>query len=379
MAIIERKTDAGRTKYLVRVRDPFGRWFPSKTFDRKIEAEQYERSLLIQRDRGGLAPTQEFREMTFAEYWAKWSNECRGRVSEGWRRTQDMVTRKHLLPMLGHRRFKELRSVDIGQLMAALERKGQSPQSALHLYNILHKMFEDAVEFYEILDRNPVRRRFRPKVRRIERDFLSPAESWKLLESVRHHRLGGAIWIGLLAGLRPGETQALRWSAVDFERSQILIRASFNKKLRVIQDQPKQGDWGRAPMPPVLAAFLQEHARGKRPEDFVVPNVNGGMMIYESFVTQILPRLCREAGVKEVTPHELRHSCTELYVQQGASAEDLRRLLNHKSLSATVRYMHRTDERLAGIAGRVGRSLAVDPGSNPLNHEKPVEHENVDV
>jgi site-specific recombinase XerD len=55
-----------------------------------------------------------------------------------------------------------------------------------------------------------------------------------------------------------------------------------------------------------------------------------------------------------VTPHELRHSCTELYVQAGASAEDLRRLLNHKSLAATIRYMHRTDERLQRIASQVG-------------------------
>jgi integrase len=164
-----------------------------------------------------------------------------------------------------------------------------------------------------------------------------------------------------------GAAQALWWKAIDFEGSQILIRATFNKKLRVLQDQPKQGDWGRAPMPAPLIEFLAERSKGRGPEDFVAPNINGGMLSYESFVTRVLPGFCKRAGVKRITPHELRHSCTELYVQEGASAEDLRRLLNHKSLSATIRYMHRTDERLLGISSRISEPQKPDmPLALPL-------------
>jgi integrase len=242
MAVIQKKTKAGEVKYLVRVRDPFGNWFPSSTFDRKTDAERYERELLLKRDKGGVATSKEVREITFAEFWEKWAAECRHRVSEGWRGSQDRTANKYLLPMLGHRRLSELRSVDIGQLLTALEKKGLTAQSVLHVYNVLHKMFQDAVEYYEVLDTNPVRRRFRPKVHRIEREFLSPADSWKLLEVARHHPRGVAVWISLLAGLRPGEVQALRWGAIDFDHSQILIRATFNKKTRIIQDHPKQKD-----------------------------------------------------------------------------------------------------------------------------------------
>jgi len=255
--------------------------------------------------------------------------------------------------MLGHRRLSEIRSVDIGQMLVALEKKGLGPQSILHVYNVLHKMFSDAVEYYELLDVNPVRKRFRPKIHRVEREFLTPADSWKLLEVARHHPLGLPVWISLLSGLRPGEVQALRWSSIDFDHSQILIRASFNKKLRILQDHPKQKDWGRAPMPKPLHDFLYEHSKGKSKNSFVCLSRDGQMLNYESFVTRVLPGLCKRAGVKRITPHELRHSCTELYVQAGASSEDLRRLLNHKSLSATIRYMHRTDERLQGIANRI--------------------------
>ena len=37
----------------------------------------------------------------------------------------------------------------------------------------------------------------------------------------------------------------------------------------------------------------------------------------------------------------------------GASSEDIRRLLNQKSLIATKRYIHRTDERLTALAASI--------------------------
>lgn len=97
---------------------------------------------------------------------------------------------------------------------------------------------------------------------------------------------------------------------------------------------------------------------------FVVLNQKGGFLAYANYLLG-LRRLCDEAGVRRVTPHELRHSCTELYVQAGASAEDIRRLLNQSSLTATARYMHRTDERLSGIAERVGDVFNPEHGSAP--------------
>lgn len=45
--------------------------------------------------------------------------------------------------------------MDIGQVIAILERQGLSGQSILHVYNVLHKMFKDASEFYEFIDVNP--------------------------------------------------------------------------------------------------------------------------------------------------------------------------------------------------------------------------------
>ena len=59
------------------------------------------------------------------------------------------------------------------------------------------------------------------------------------------------------------------------------------------------------------------------------------------------------AQIPKVSPHELRHTCTEIWIQMGASIEDIRRLLNHKSAETTQRYIHRTDDRLMTLANSI--------------------------
>jgi len=339
----------------VKVRDSMRRLFPTKVFTRKVEAEAHERVLLAQKDAGGIAPTQAQRETTLLEFWAKWSHECRDKVSEGWRMSQDQMFRDHVVPMLGQMKIAEVRSTDIGRTLSWVREKGLAAQTVCHVYTLLHKMFEDATGYYELIPLNPVQKRHRPRVIQKERDFLSVEDSWKLLDHTRPHWAGPAVWVSGLSALRAGEVQGLRVKALDFERDRILIQASYNKKTSKMQEHPKQGDWGSVPMIPALKAYLLEVTAGKSPDDFVCPNVNGGMLSYESFCDRVLRRLCKGAGVKRVTPHELRHSCTEIWVSGGASAEDIRRLLNQKSLSATKRYIHRTDDRLNTIAAGIKR------------------------
>ena len=68
-----------------------------------------------------------------------------------------------------------------------------------------------------------------------------------------------------------------------------------------------------------------------------------------------------------VTPHNLRHSATEICVRfGGANMEDIRRLLHHKSVETTKRYMHRTDQRTKEIASRVS-----DEVTEIMNAKKP--------
>lgn len=361
MAIVIRQRKSG-PHYQVRVRDPNGRWYRSPTFESVSDAKRYERTLLTQaKDKGQLVKPDIVRDMTFATYWQRWSLECRMSVSEGWQMTQNQMARDHLLPTLAKIRLLDMRPEQIGRLLSEMLENRFSSQTVLHIYTLLHKMFDDAIHHYEFLDKSPVLKRYRPQTMTIERDFLNPDAAQKLLEYCRNHSIGAAIWISMLSGLRPGEVQALRWKNVDLDRRVILIREAYKRKVNRIEPFPKQKNSGKAPIPDMLAEFLAGLAcRTRGGEAFVAPGEGGDMLNYKVYFYG-LKRLCKEAGVKVITPHELRHSCTELYVEQGASQEDLRRLLNQTSLTATKRYIHRTDERLSGIAKNVGSTLVSEP------------------
>jgi hypothetical protein len=107
----------------VRVRDLEKRFSPTKTFDNKREAERYEAELLVGRERGARAQSKELREYTMAEYWDKWSQEFRIRVSDGWKLSQDQMWRDHLAPTLGRFRVVEVTRTEIAaSLLVAQQR-----------------------------------------------------------------------------------------------------------------------------------------------------------------------------------------------------------------------------------------------------------------
>lgn len=353
MAIHRRQNEYGFS-YQVKMRDGFGGWV-TKTFERKIDAEQFERGVLQKMDLGGIIQPKPFRKLTLRQYWNLWVSECR-RVSEGWQISQDQMAKDYIFPILENRKIASIRPLDVALVFKEAEKLGRSPRTILQIYSLLHKLFEDACEHFEILERNPVLRRYRPQVIQKQRNFLTPDESRKLLVHSRNHMLGPVIWIQLYSGMRPSEVQALRKSSVDFEKGQIHIKEAYNKKLRRIQPYPKQRDWGTTPMPQPLAQYLLERIKDKPNDSFVVDAARGEVFSQEAFSRQ-LKILCKEAEVTIITPHELRHSCTELYIEQGASVEDIRRLLNQKSLNATACYLHRTDDRLSALAGKVGSQI----------------------
>ncbi len=355
MAIIKRKKKDG-ISFQVKVRDRQNNWYPARHFDSLPLAKEEEARLFALNRKGVEALSQDAKTVTLHEYWDVWSIENRSDVSAGWKISQDQMYRDYIKPVLGDLLIRDIRTPEIGRALNRARTGGLGEQTCKHIYSLLRKMFNDAIEYYEMISANPVKARFhRPVISQKKRSFLSPKDAWTLLEFVKDHYLGPAIYIQTLAGLRPSEVQALKGHALDFDRGQILICSAYNNKTKQLQPYPKQEDWAYSPMPPQLKTYLLKRKLG--PDDFVCPGPDGKKMLsYNTYLGALRP-LCVNAGVKALTPHELRHTCTEIYIHAGASAEDIRRLLNHASLTATKHYIHRTDERLNSIAGNLGKDM----------------------
>lgn len=350
MTISKRKNKDGSTSFRARVKDGAGAWLKSNWFRNLDEAKQQEGQLLEERRLGGHGwSLQDGKTYTVSQYWEVWSVENRATVSDGWKKSQDQMWRDYVAPVIGDFKMALVQAPAIGAVLNRMRTMGRSEQTIEHVYTLLRKMFGDAVSYYRMIRDCPVSAQFhRPEVPETESTFLKPDEVWRLLAVSENEP---AVWLEALAGLRTEATVALMWDCVFFDTSQILIRRAFKQKVRRIEEHPKGKKWVYVPMTPPLRAYLQDLSTHGT-HGFVCKGPKGGMLAPETYGPR-LKKLCREAEVPEVSPHILRHSCTELFVREGASEEDIKRLLNHKNSSTTQRYMHRTDERLHRIASMI--------------------------
>ena len=236
---------------------------------------------------------------------------------------------------------------------------GRGSQTRRHIYNMLRKAFNDATNYFGYLEKNPTQEQDRPTVVKTESKYLAPDECWQLLNHCKDDYLGPAIWVCALGGLRTSEIQELKWKNVDFEKNQILICEAFkrgkNEKSSKPEPYPKQKDWLIVPIPIALSEYLKSQ-KNRFSLGFVSPGKNGKRLNQKVFYDG-LQRLCKEAKVTRISPHGLRHSCSEIWMRKGATLEDIRRLLGHKSAQTTMRYVHRTDERLIKLAQEIRHQL----------------------
>lgn len=290
-------------------------------------------------------------QMTFSDYIDRWKFEARTNASESWKITQDYLIDSHILPVLSSNNLAEIDAGSISRIFIEMQARGYAQKTKLHVYVLLNSIFTDAAEFFEMSIKNPIKEKYhKPKVPKKEASFMNPTQSVMLLEYVLNHQFGIGVWIQTLSGIRVSELLPLRYSDLDFKNDQISIKRIFNRMTKEIQDYTKNRKQIYVPMPPRLKKFLSEYA--DKHGDFLMPNANGDMSCYYSY-RRYLRSVCEKLKLPIRSPHGLRHSCTELWVEAGASAEDLRRLLNHKSLDSTKNYIHRTDDRLIKISKNI--------------------------
>ncbi|MGZ6369228.1 MAG: tyrosine-type recombinase/integrase, partial [Bdellovibrionota bacterium] len=354
MAIEQRINKNGTESFRARVKDPVGKFYRSKWKQVRHEAMSEEAELLSRKRRGLLVMSgDEGKRVTFNEFWPIFQHENRTEVSDGWKMSQDQMVRDYIQPVIGSKLMADVGIPEIGRVLTRMKELGRGEQMRKHVYTLLKLIFDRAVNYYHMIPLSPVNAKYhRVKVSEKESVFLQPEQAWALLEVSRDQP---AVWVELLAGLRTESAVALTWDCVQWDADQILIQRAWKSKVRRIEEYPKGKKAEYVPMASVLKEYLWERfQRSASLGDFVCPGPRGGMLKPETYLP-MLKRLCRKAGVPEVSPHKLRHSCTEIFVQEGASQEDLRRLLNHKRGTTTLRYMHRTDDRLNAIAARIQR------------------------
>ncbi len=172
--------------------------------------------------------------------------------------------------------------------------------------------------------------------------FLEPAEEADLLAAAGEP-LRTMVLVSVHAGLRLlSEALTLRWADVDLKRSLLTVQAAY----------AKSGKTRSVPLNrPLRAALAAFHEKAPKEAEYVFARRGGDP--YRSIRTTF-QTACRRAGLKDVTPHVLRHTFASRLAMAGVDPRTIQELGGWSSLEMVERYTHLSPthkaEAVEGIA-----------------------------
>jgi integrase len=189
-------------------------------------------------------------------------------------------------------------------------------------------------------------------------------EVQNLRESLSGNRLE-ALWLIFLGlGLRSGEARALLWKDWDRTKGSLAVRRS----IRGIDGIDEVSDEMKTPaarrnlgLPDSISERLEAHferalleGRGN-PEDLIF-STSSGRPLDSANLRRDLKQLCMEAGISELSVHELRHTCASLLADAGVPAENIADVLGHRDIRTTLgTYRHAISPSVGGHVDSMNR------------------------
>ena len=152
-------------------------------------------------------------------------------------------------------------------------------------------------------------------------------------------------------GIREGEMLALTPKDFDFKAETVTINKSYQRlKGRDVITTPKTKKSNRTiKMPKFLCEEMQEYL-----DMFYGAGENGRIFpVSKSYMHHEMDRGAKEAGVKRIRIHDLRHSHVSLLIEMGFTALAIADRLGHESIEVTYRYAHLFPSKQTEMANKL--------------------------
>jgi site-specific recombinase XerD len=87
-----------------------------------------------------------------------------------------------------------------------------------------------------------------------------------------------------------------------------------------------------------------------------------GKKLDASAASRRIQEHCRRRGITKVTAHTLRHRFATKLLERGATLMEVQALMNHKSLSSTLVYLHTTETQARAAHARLSNETPKEKG-----------------
>lgn len=270
----------------------------------------------------------------------------------------ESATRLLITPYIGAIKLGRLDGEDLETWQATLKRNGKSVNQRLRSIRVLRNALNNAVKKGTI-PFNPCSSLDIPRIDRREVTPLDSEKCLELFEECKANRLGDAITLAIMTGLRLREIFALDWSAINLREGVLSVRKTMEELSQKTADAMGTGRLNeKAPktkksrrvvtLEQIAIDALENRLKKALDEGFtpdevpiVFPNTLGRRLLGSSFNAQCWYPIRKKLGLEDVKFHDLRHTQASLMLHAGVDMKIIQERLGHSNYSTTANlYAH---------------------------------------
>jgi integrase len=329
---IERRPDG---QWRARWREAGGKQ-RAKHFDRKIDAQRFLSSVMVDTARGDYIDPKAGAE-TVESYSARWVDGQPWRASSR-ERVQHVLDAK-IVPTFGALPLRSVRPTEVQAWVGSMTAAGLAPSTVESYFRVLASVMRAARRDRLIRD-SPCDGVRLPRSERSAAALVPlSVEQVRALAAAVPTRYRALVLVSAGLGLRQGEACGLTVDRVDFLRRRVRIDRQLISppKGPVEFGPPKTAASNRVlPLPDavgeILAAHLAEFPAGV---DGLIFTSATGARLRRSTWNSAFVRAARDTNV-DASSHDLRHHCASLLISAGCSVKAVQHFLGHKNASETL-------------------------------------------
>ena len=236
------------------------------------------------------------------------------------------------LEVLKKNQIHEVTKEDIEAFLAKMQKEGYTPKSISRKINST-RTFYRFLKVNEYVTDDPSLLVAHPKYQLAPPRILTPTEYRALRDTARNDpRMFAIIELLLQTGIRIGELANLKVSDVKNDSLHIEPYEKHEKRDVPINKRAQEA----------LQKYLE--IRPKTKDDHLFITKSGRPFLVRNIRTS-MERYFRLAEIKDAKVNDLRHTFVAHHFKQGASLVLISKILGHKRLSTTERYLDYVGER----------------------------------
>lgn len=287
---------------------------------------------------------------TVAGYLQQWLNDhvslnLEDKTHQGY----ELAVRLYIVPFIGKLKLIKLDGEKLVEWQGKLARSGFTNHMRHRSIKTLRAALTKAVKL-RLIPFNPCNVLDKPKLSTKEVIPLEPEQCRRLFDACQKHRLGDAIVLAAMTGLRKGELFALDWNAVNLSEGVLVVRRTLQELRGLKLKEPKTKAAKRVVSLGSEAVEALRNRMAKAIEEgfelkevpIVFPNIRGGYLRGSNFDRNVWYPIREAAGIPEsFVFHDLRHTQASLMLAAGVDLKVIQKRLGHKDFATTANtYSH---------------------------------------